>query len=276
MGGEPPCCGRAVFFSDVHLDPKEPARTAMWLGFMDAVRAARFERAYIVGDLFQYWVGAGHERLPDFRAPIERLRALAGTGCRISLVHGNRDFHLGPALARSLGAEIVPDSTRVRVGGRMVYVAHGDLLLARDTRYRAMRRVIRSGAVRRAYLALPIGLRLRVAGGMRGVSEREVAAKSARTLALSPSAVRRLFRGDVEAAVIGHVHSARRIALEAGGRRRLLLSLGAWEEGAASYLVMDERGYWLYDGPAGERVLDGTWEEALGRAPQARSPEPRA
>jgi UDP-2,3-diacylglucosamine hydrolase len=251
----PPSCTRAVFFSDVHLDPAEPAKTEVWLAFMDRLRAARPERAYALGDLFHYWVGPGHERLADFRAPIERLRALSEAGCSITLVHGNRDFHMGGEIARAAGAAIVRDAALVRVAGRLVYVAHGDLLCARDTRYRAMRRVIRSRPARRAFTALPLPARLRVAGGMRGMSEREVAAKTARQLSLAPSAVRRVFRGDVAAAVIGHVHRARRIALEVRGRRRLLFSLGAWDGGNVSYLEAGGFGFRLFDGADAERVL---------------------
>lgn len=252
----PPSCSRAVFFSDVHLDPASPEKTSVFLAFLERLRGAAVERAYALGDLFHYWVGPGHERLADFRAAIEALRALSDSGCRMVLVHGNRDFHMGEEIARAVRAEVVRDAALVRVAGRMVYVAHGDLLCARDTRYRAMRRVIRSRAARRAYLALPLGARMRVAGGMRGMSEREVAAKSVRTLALAPSAVRRVFRGAVEAAVVGHVHRARRIGLEIGGRRRLLFSLGAWDGGNVSYLEAGEGGYRLLDGWGGERVLE--------------------
>ncbi len=260
-------CARAIFFSDVHLDPAEPEKTEEWLAFVDSLHGAGFERAFIVGDLFHFWVGPGHERLPHFRGAIDRLRALASSGCALTILHGNRDFHLGREIEGAIGAEVVEEAAAARVGGRAIYVAHGDLLLSRDTRYRAMRRVIRSAAVRRAFRALPLSVRLRVAGGMRGMSERSVEAKRARgggrSLALAASAVGRVFRsGDWDAAVIGHVHRARRIALRAGGRRRLLFTLGAWERGAASWLEADARGWRLHDGPGGERLLEGTWEEA--------------
>jgi UDP-2,3-diacylglucosamine hydrolase len=256
MQAPPPSCARAVFFSDVHLDPAAPEKTARFLAFLAGLGRLAAERAYVLGDLFHYWVGPGHERLGDFRAPIEALRRLSEAGCKIVIVHGNRDFHVGEELSRAAGADVVRDAALVRVAGRTVYVAHGDLLCARDTRYRAMRRVIRSRVMRRAYLALPLAARIRVAGGMRGMSEREVAAKSVRTLALAPSAVRRVFRGSVDAAVVGHVHRARRIALAVGGRRRFLFSLGAWDGENVSYLVADERGYRLFDGRGAERVLE--------------------
>lgn len=250
---------QSVFLSDVHLEPADRQKTDTFCAFLNALCArpdvARPERCFILGDLFHYWVGPGHEALPDFRAALEGLRALAEAGTRLVLVHGNRDFHIGEELARALGAEVVRDAAIVHVAGRTVYVAHGDLLCARDTRYRAMRRVIRSRAARRAFTALPLAARLRVAGGMRGMSEREVAGKTARTLALAPSAVRRVFRGSVEAAVVGHVHRARRVALEVGGRRRLLFTLGAWDHGNISYLEVGPAGYRLHDGAGAEKVL---------------------
>jgi hypothetical protein len=64
-----------------------------------------------------------------------------------------------------------------------------------------------------------------------------------------------VFAGPVDAAVIGHVHRARRIALAVRGRRRVLFSLGAWEGGNASWLVAGEEGFALHDGPGGEKLL---------------------
>ncbi|MGH7296606.1 MAG: hypothetical protein ACRELB_16830, partial [Polyangiaceae bacterium] len=112
---------------------------------------------------------------------------------------------------------------------------------------------------RGAYLALPIAMRVRVAGGMRGMSEREVAAKSARVLSLAPSALRRLLREPVEVAVIGHVHHARRIAVLVRGRPKRLYSLGAWDGGSASWLEIDADGLRLHDGCDGARVLHDAW-----------------
>src|SRR5205814_2316010 len=126
------------------------------------------------GDLFNFWVGHGHEALPGYREVIERLAALREVGCAVTLIHGNRDFHLGEEIARAARAEVVAEGLDVRLGGRLVRVAHGDALCLRDTSYQAMRRVIRSRPARRGFLALPLETRLKIGHAMRRQSARAV------------------------------------------------------------------------------------------------------
>jgi UDP-2,3-diacylglucosamine hydrolase len=124
---------RAVFFSDVHVAPERPEKTEALLAFLDRLRGEGCGHAYILGDLFNFWVGRGHEAMPGYREVVERLAALRASGCGLTIVHGNRDFHLGEEIARATGALVVPDATTVRLGGRLVRLAHGDGLCLRDT-----------------------------------------------------------------------------------------------------------------------------------------------
>ncbi len=225
----------AVFFSDVHLDPAEPARTAAFLDFLDRVPGrGGYEAAFALGDLFHFWIGPRHVERDDFRAALDGLAALVRRGVRLTFFHGTRDFHLGDEVRRRLGASdgvrILADAGVVRLAGagggrggpggperreRSVYLAHGDLLCERDTPYLAMRRAIRSRAARRLFLALPLGVAFGLAGGFRRASVRAIAAKAPRTLALSRRALRRaLARTGADLAVVGHVHRASRLEVE--------------------------------------------------------------
>ena len=249
---------RTVFFSDVHVDPALPEKTARLLEFLERLRAERCARAYILGDLFNFWVGRGHEALAGYREVVDRLRALADSGCAIAIVHGNRDFHLGDEVARASGARIIPEGLTVRLGGRTVHLSHGDRLCLRDTSYQAMRRAIRSAPARTGFLALPLATRLRIGRAFRRQSARSVTRKTERrpkSFSIAPSAVRRLFRDGADLAIVGHVHHARRIALEVDGRRRVLFTLGSWDDGNRSWLDFERGALALHDGPLGERVL---------------------
>src|SRR5205085_6574938 len=111
-GGGP----RAVFFSDVHVDPGDPEKTASLLAFLDGWLGARLDHLFILGDLFNFWVGSGNEDLPGFREVIDRIAAIGATGCRISVIQGNRDFHLGEDFARATRADVAAESLTVRLG----------------------------------------------------------------------------------------------------------------------------------------------------------------
>ncbi len=252
----------ALFFADVHLDAREPARTERFVAFLDAAAREGYERAFCLGDLFHAWIGPRQAESEEARPVLDALARLARSGARLTLFHGNRDFHLGEEMLRATGADaVVPDACTIALAHpdgrpRALYLAHGDLLCARDGAYRAMRRVIRSRPARRLYLSLPLGAASAIAGGMAGASRTVVARKSQRTLSLAASAVRRAFRrSGADAAVVGHVHRAGRTGLEVDGRRRLLFTLGSWEGDAASYIVYRDGRFALHDGPGGSAVL---------------------
>ncbi|GIW71946.1 MAG: UDP-2,3-diacylglucosamine hydrolase [Planctomycetota bacterium] len=249
--------GPVLIFSDVHLDPAEPDKTAAFVRFCERMRPGGFAYVYCLGDLFHYWVGPGQEGLPEVAEPLAALGALAAGGTRLVLLHGNRDFHLGAEVRGWLGAgaAIVAGPLRVCHLGLRLHLEHGDLLCARDTRYRAMRRVIRHRAAVRAFRALPLRWRLAVASGLRALSRRELARKSGPVLALCGALLRRRVAGPIDAAVIGHVHRAQRREAVVQGRRRWVFSLGAWDHGNRSWLEIDREQIVLHDGPQGRCVL---------------------
>jgi len=248
---------RTIIFSDVHLDPAVPETQRALVVFLEDVRAAAPDALVCLGDLFHYWVGRGHEGLSDFEPALDALARVVSDGVRFTLVPGNRDFLAGEGLRARIGggARIAGDQVWVEAGRRRLLCGHGDLLLARDTRYRAMRRVIRSGLIRRVFGAMPLAWRLRVGTGMRGLSEREVRAKPARAFSISKDATARLCRRGADAAVIGHVHRAARRVLEVDGRPFPLFSLGAWEGGNVSWLEVVGERLRLFDGPSGSLQL---------------------
>ncbi|MHC4830519.1 MAG: UDP-2,3-diacylglucosamine diphosphatase [Planctomycetota bacterium] len=247
---------RTIIFSDVHLSEAEPEKTEALVRFLACVEEARVDRLVCLGDLFHAWVGPGHETLPSVQGVLDRLAAIGRSGTELIFVHGNRDFLVDDSIhERVPGLTIVRDHARFEHAGRRVLITHGDLLCARDTRYRAMRRVVRARPLVRMFNRLPLKRRLRVAGGMRSMSEREVKRKSVRTLSLSRPAVRRLLRRS-DLVVAGHVHHAERIAVRVGEDDvRPLFTLGAWDHGNASWLELDAREVRLFDGPEGRSVL---------------------
>ncbi len=249
MGGK-----RVLIFSDCHLGAPGGASLDVFERFCRAQAASAPAAVYCLGDLFHHWVGRGHEREPNAARALAALGAFVEAGAQLVLLHGNRDFHLGAhALAALGGAKLAPHALEVAHFGLRLRLEHGDLLCARDTRYRFMRLVIRAGWARGLFLALPLGWRMRIAGGMRAMSGREVERKRAASFTLAPALVRARLRG-VDALVIGHVHRAARRRLR--GRRGWLFTLGAWEGAERSWIEIDGRGLRLHAGRGGEAVLE--------------------
>jgi UDP-2,3-diacylglucosamine hydrolase len=268
--------GDALFFSDLHLGPADPALLDAFSGFCEVHAARGYAAVYCLGDLFNHWVGPGHEQMPASRQALEAVGSFVRAGSRLVLAHGNRDFHLGEEALRVIGGgEVAPEAIFVRHHGVTMRLEHGDLLCTRDTSYRALRLVIRSRAIRRLFRALPLAWRLGIAGGLRGVSRREVARKSQETMGPNQRLLRARLTPKAPLLVIGHIHQARRRSLRRSDGAGVVLSLGSWDHGNRSWMELTSQGFVLYDGPGGDRrlltPLDALRTPDLRRARRPRS-----
>jgi len=123
---------RTLFISDLHLSPDLPRVTAGFLRYLEQARGT--EALYVLGDLFEAWVGDDHR--DDYNnAAINAFRTLSDAGTALFFVHGNRDFLLGAGFAAATGGTLLPDSAVIVAGGRRLLVMHGDQLCtdARNT-----------------------------------------------------------------------------------------------------------------------------------------------
>src|SRR3546814_5880169 len=80
---------------DLHLDPSRPKITRLFGDFLDG-QARGAEALYILGDLFEAWVGDDDPSETGAFVD-ERLKALSDSGVPVAFMHGNRDFLLGEA-----------------------------------------------------------------------------------------------------------------------------------------------------------------------------------
>ncbi|HKR34936.1 MAG TPA: UDP-2,3-diacylglucosamine diphosphatase, partial [Steroidobacteraceae bacterium] len=134
-----------LFISDLHLDGTRPDISAQFLDFLE--REARgAEALYILGDLFEAWIG-DDDPDPDKRRVIAGLRAVTSAGVPSFLIHGNRDFLIGRRFCRETGIELLTDGTVIDLYGRRVLLMHGDLLCTDDHAYQRLRRIVRNPVV---------------------------------------------------------------------------------------------------------------------------------
>ena len=116
-----------LFLSDLHLSPDRPSAVAAFHAF--AAGPARNAKAvYILGDLFDRWVGDDQMREPFIVPIVQSLRALADAGVPLFVARGNRDFMFGEAFARASGATLLPEQLLVELHGVPTLISHGDEL----------------------------------------------------------------------------------------------------------------------------------------------------
>lgn len=223
-----------LFISDLHLDPERPEVTRLFGDFIDG-EARGADALYILGDLFEAWVGDDDPaEIGAFVAA--RLRALSDAGVPVFFQHGNRDFLVGRDFARRAGATLLAESAVVILYGRPTLLMHGDSLCTDDLAYQAFRAQTRDPAWRAGFLAQPLAARLAFAAQARAASQqRQQALKHddrgqfETVTDVSPAAVHAtLARYGIDTLIHGHTHRPAIHALDIDGRRARRVVLGDW------------------------------------------------
>jgi UDP-2,3-diacylglucosamine hydrolase len=219
-----------LFISDLHLDPERPAITELFGRFVDE-EARGADALYILGDLFEAWVGDDDpSEAGAFVA--SKLRALRDAGVPVRFIRGNRDFLLGDAYARRAGMEILPDPAVVMLHGKPVLLMHGDLLCSDDTAYQDFRAQTRDPRWQAQFLAQPLPARLAFAQQARAASQAHQSGLQAQGAMESitdatPATIAETFaRYGVDRIIHGHTHRPK--VHEGDGGTRIVL--GDWYE----------------------------------------------
>ncbi|MDP1519820.1 UDP-2,3-diacylglucosamine diphosphatase [Porticoccus litoralis] len=212
-----------LLISDLHLSPERPAVTRAFFAFLhDKAREA--EALYILGDLFESWIG-DDDPAPLPREVIGELKQLSDSGTLLYFMHGNRDFMIARRFARETGCTLLPDHYVARLAGEPVLLMHGDTLCTDDVDYQKFRRISRFRPLQFVMRHLPLKKRQKIAADLRRKSMSANANKADNIMDVSPVEVERMMRAyDVKRLIHGHTHRPDRHRLPCGER----LVLGDW------------------------------------------------
>lgn len=220
------------FISDLHLQLSEPLTVRAWEQYLSQTRA---DAVFMLGDLFEVWVGDDGPQARDEDARFERhcLEVLQTAAARTDLyfMHGNRDFLFGPAAARAARLTLLDDPTVLDFGGRRWLLSHGDALCLDDADYLQFRAQVRAPQWQQAFLAQALAQRRTIARGLREQSE--IRKQSGVPYADVDTALTQAWMQATDAAILihGHTHKPADHVL-ADGRQRHVLS--DWHVDASS------------------------------------------
>lgn len=230
-----------LFISDLHLSRERPALVEAF----DALLAGPVRDAaalYVLGDLFDVWLGDDQLRDPLAAKVAAALAASADAGVRVYLQRGNRDFLLGERFARAAGATLLPDAIVHPLHGTPTLLMHGDQLCTDDVKYQRYRAWWADPAHRRRFLALPFFARRGIGAMLRGASRRANLGKAETIMDVSATAVASALREHrVSRLIHGHTHRPARHELIVDDVRRERLVLADWYD-RASYLRIGDEG----------------------------------
>jgi UDP-2,3-diacylglucosamine hydrolase len=234
-----------LFISDLHLDPSRPRITDLFVDFLRG-EARGAEAVFILGDLFEAWIGDDEATALADRVRAE-LAALTASGVPTCLLRGNRDFLIGPAFAADTGVRLLADPSVVMLYGEPTLLMHGDLLCSDDLAYQAFRGQVRDPAWQASFLAQPLAAREAFAAKARNQSQqRQAGLVAANTLeaitdVTQATVEETMARYGVTRLIHGHTHRPAIHALSVDGRPARRVVLGDWYE-QGSVLRVDADG----------------------------------
>jgi len=233
---------RALFISDLHLSVERPGPNEQFFRFLHE-EAARADALYILGDLFEYWIGDdGIGEDPLGRSVLRALRVLTKSGVAVHLMVGNRDFLMGSKFCAESGARFLDDPRVVEIDGKSILLMHGDTLCTDDADYQGWRKTARSEAWQSEFLAKSLPDRRETIEGLRAKSKAVVQAKPAEIMDVNEGAVREAFRvHGVKLMIHGHTHRPAMHEHEVDGRLCRRWVLPDWY-GRGGYLALDAVG----------------------------------
>jgi UDP-2,3-diacylglucosamine hydrolase len=220
------------FIADLHLAQNRPDITACFLSFLEK-DAPNAETLYILGDLFEYWIG-DDDKNPFVVEVALALKTLSMLGTRIYYIHGNRDFLLGKRYAKACGMTLLPEVDVIDLYGKPVLIMHGDTLCTRDIAYQAFRKKSRSWWWQTMIKNLPLFVRKSIAENYRLKSASATAMKSQEIMDVTETEViDKLELHHCQLLIHGHTHRPNIHHIQANNLPAQRIVLGDWYEQGA-------------------------------------------
>lgn len=231
----------SLFISDLHLSRETPATVALFLSFL-GTRAPQADALYILGDLFDTWVGDDDDT-PPIPEIISALHTLTSRGTPVFLQHGNRDFLLGKEFVATTGCQLLPEVYVTNLEGTPTLLMHGDLLCTDDLDYQRARAWLRSDEFLQDFLTRPVAERLAIAANYRQQSGEATSLKAEEIMDVNQATVEQFMTDQGALRLIhGHTHRPGTHEFQLNGATAQRIVLSEWHERKASVVCVSERG----------------------------------
>ena len=224
------------FISDLHLDESHPHLYKLFYRFIDDI-TEKAEALYILGDLFEVWIGddiIDHPLGKQYLPTIKKLKELSDSGTKIYFIQGNRDFLIGEVFMKRIGGKLLPDQKIIDLYGKKTLIMHGDTLCTDDKAYQRMRKLFRLKIIQKLYLSLSLESRAKKANRIRQASKDQTQQKSEMILDVNQDEVtKQLKRGGVGLLIHGHTHRPAEHEYKLDGKQVKRLVLSDWRDKAS-------------------------------------------
>ena len=223
------------FISDLHLSENTPSVTEGFFEFLKT-SAQELSHLYILGDLFEAWVG-DDDNSEIATSVMQKINHATRTGLEIFFIHGNRDFLCGQKFAEQSNLTLLPDPFFLNFFDQKIALSHGDSFCIEDLEYMKFKKEVRSEEWRREFLQKPLNDRLNIASNMRDASQKNNTNKDIAIMDVTPTAIQDFFaEHHIDLLIHGHTHRPDTHQINSGTR----IVLGDWHK-TGWCLMLDEQ-----------------------------------
>ena len=229
------------FISDLHLSQERPNINELFLTFLQQ-QAPQAEALYILGDLFEVWLG-DDMILPAYQPALEQIAAVVKDGTPVYVMHGNRDFFVGEQFEKLTGATLIHEPHVIDLYGTRTLLLHGDTLCTDDVEYQKFRAMVRNPQWQAEILGKSPQERLELAKKFREMSKTETAKKDNDIMDVNQNAVAQAMNDNQVLQLIhGHTHRPATHEFDLGDKTATRIVLTDWYE-KGGYLAVNESGF---------------------------------
>lgn len=230
---------KTLFISDLHLNPAHPEIEQAFLKFL-AGETNDIDTLYILGDLFEYWIGDDDIDTP-YKTVLHKLMEVSAH-FPLYFLPGNRDFLVGETFEKNTGCKIIKDGLIIDLYGTKTMLLHGDTLCTDDIEYQQFRKQVRSEKWIQQAMSMSLDERRQYARQLRQESQKSMQHKQAEIMDVSPDTVMTTFRSyDIKLMIHGHTHRPGIHSYSINNRETRRIVLGDWHR-QGSFLVYPENG----------------------------------
>ena len=221
------------FISDLHLDAKRPQMVQAFMQFLGTV-PGQASSLYILGDLFEYWIGDDIVDSPAgqlLKPLLSGLQQVSDAGVKLYFTHGNRDFLIGARFTEMTGCELLPEKHLINLYGVPTLLMHGDTLCTDDVEYQELRKMFYDPEQRARFLSLDFEARVAEANHLRQLSGEKMQEKSQDIMDVNQQTVEQtMLETGVQQLIHGHTHRPAIHEFELNNQAAKRIVLGDWYE----------------------------------------------
>ncbi len=229
-----------IFISDLHLSVDKPQITDCFFKFLNE-EAINCSALYILGDLFEAWIG-DDDNIPLHDEVAIELARLKQKGITLYFIHGNRDFLIGKQYAKRAGFTLLNEAEVIDLYGTPTLIMHGDTLCIQDINYQAFRKKVHNPYLQWLFRRLPLFIRKKIGLALRKGSQEDKQHKSIEIMDVDQKEVIRVMAFyKVTQLIHGHTHKPAIHTVELGTQKGTRIVLGDWYQ-QGSILVCNAKG----------------------------------